>query len=72
VTDKKLVNVITGNVMKAIAGDVRDIWKLFAIKLAPLADQGTAYEGTTASDADIKSLLKFFDDKHKEVCDTCP
>jgi hypothetical protein len=67
VTDKKMVNLITGHVLKAVAVDLRDMWKLFAAKLAPLADQGSPYGGAAASVDDVKALLKFYEEKGKDV-----
>jgi hypothetical protein len=67
ITDKKQVNVITGHAVKTLANDIRDTWKLFSLKLAPLAGQGSAYKGPAAAAEDIKALLSFYETKGKEV-----
>lgn len=67
ITDKKLVNLIAGNSVKTLVNDVRDTWKLFAAKLAPLADQGSPYAQPAASAEDVTALLAFYAAKGKEV-----
>lgn len=67
VTDKKLVNLITGHILKAVANDVRDIWKNFSVKLAPFIGEGSPYKENNASADDIRQLLKFYTEKGKEV-----
>lgn len=73
VTDKKMVNIIVGQVVRAVANDLRDLWKVFSTKLAPFIGQGSAYkDSNNAAADDIKSLLKFYDEKGKDVRNTSP
>ena len=45
----------------------RDIWKLFAAKLAPLTGQSAGYAGPKAEEKDVLSLLKFYEEMSVEV-----
>lgn len=68
VKDKKLVHVITGHVMKTLVNDMRDMHRVFSEKLSPLLEEGGAgYPPPEASSADIKALLKFYEEKTKEL-----
>ena len=68
VIDKKMVNIIVGQIVRAVANDLRDLWTLFSTKLAPFVGQGAAYKDSNdASADDIRALLKFYDEKGKDV-----
>ena len=76
ITDKKMVNLISGHIMKTVTNDIKVIWETFALKLAPLVDDSDSSIGYTngagaASADDIKQLLKFYEDKSKEVLYDC-
>ena len=63
-----MVNIIVGQIVRAVANDLRDIWKLYSAKLAPFIGQGSAYkDSNNAAADDIRSLLKFYDEKGKDV-----
>ena len=69
VEDRDQQNLITGHATRQICNDLRDCWKHFTAKLAPLAAiEGVApYGGAKAEEKDILSLLQFYRDTGKDV-----
>ena len=69
VEDRDQQNLITGHATRQICNDLRDCWKHFTAKLAPLAAvEGVApYGGAKAEEKDIISLLQFYRDTGKDV-----
>eukprot|EP01041_Mallomonas_annulata_P002976 gene2976-5837_t len=69
ITDKNLRNPIIGKVIQIVANDLKDIWKIFGAKLAPLAGlgQGVEYTGPKAAQKDVLALLKFYEETAKEL-----
>mmetsp|Transcript_21590 Transcript_21590/g.21731 ORF Transcript_21590/g.21731 Transcript_21590/m.21731 type:complete len:493 (-) Transcript_21590:143-1621(-) len=67
VTDKSMKNPLIGKLTQIIANDLRDLWKLFGAKLAPLADIGMSYGAPKASSKDIVTLLNFYEVTEPEV-----
>ena len=67
-TEKGQCNPITGQITKLIANDLKDLWKQFSLKIAPLVDQTTPYDQTAkAAEKDIASLLKFYSEAEKDI-----
>ena len=69
VEDRDQQNLITGHATRQLCNDLRDCWKHFTSKLAPLAGvEGVApYGGAKAEEKDIVSVLQFYRDTGKEV-----
>jgi len=69
VEDRDQQNLITGHATRVLCNDLRDCWKQFTAKLAPLAGiEGVApYGGAKADEKDIVALLQFYRDAGKDV-----
>ena len=68
VEDRDQQNVITGHACKQVANDLRDCWKHFTSKLAPLAGGDVApYGGAKAEEKDVVALLQFYRDAGKDI-----
>jgi hypothetical protein len=69
VEDRDQQNLITGHATRQICNDLRDCWKHFTAKLAPLVgiDGVAPYGGAKAEEKDIVSLLQFYRDTGKEI-----
>ena len=69
IEDRDQQNLITGHATRVLCNDLRDCWKQFTAKLAPLAGvEGVApYGGAKAEEKDIVALLQFYRDTGKDI-----
>merc|ERR1712159_968512 len=67
IADRDLHNLITGAAIQQVANDMKDLWKLFAEKLAPLVTDAGSYGGAAADKKDISDLLTFYKETENEI-----
>jgi len=58
---RTMFNYITGQAIRHVALDLKDLWKLFSTRLGPLVGEGQPYDNSKpAASEDIAALLEFY------------